>query len=124
MGLYVYDAAEANEVPFSNCSNKPSKNSCVYLFVSTVADNESNYKAREIGKARKALELYRLIGRPSQSEFICILQQNLIPDCKVTVQDAKIGFDIYGKDPSFLKGKTKRRKPSVVPTMQLIPIPT
>ena len=121
MGLYVYDAAET--VPFSNICDNSSKNSCIYSLLQTVEENESKYKAREVKKARKALELYRLIGRPSQNEFIRILQHNLIPDCKVTAQDARIGFDIYGTDPSFLKGKTKRKKPSIVPEMRLIPIP-
>ena len=48
---------------------------------------------------------------------------NLIPDSKVTSVDAKCGFHIFGKDPAFIQGKTKRQRPDPVPNITLLAVP-
>ena len=77
-GLYFYDAG-------SKFSNRVSN----YLFLNTVAENKYSYTPREIQGADRARVLYRNIGRPSESEFTAILEQNLIRNCPVTPDDAR-----------------------------------
>jgi hypothetical protein len=65
-----------------------------YLFLNTVADNQSMYTRREIEGADRARALYKKIGRPSEQEFTEILQNNLIRNCPVTPNDAKRALNI------------------------------
>src|SRR5210317_1558710 len=46
----------------------------------------------------------------------------MIKNCPVTIEDVKIAEDIWGKDISYLKGKTTRNKPPVV-KFDLVEIP-
>ena len=88
-----------------------------------VAINEQNHSARDVKRAKQALELYRRLGRPTQPVFFKIFDENLIKDCPVTWADAKIAFHVYGKDPTGLMGKTKRHKPPPVLPLAYISVP-
>ena len=113
-GLYVFDSAD-------NHTNEPVS---AYTLVSTVANNKKMFTRREIEAADAARDLYRKIGRPSESDFLHILSTNLIRNCPVTVDDAKRATIIYGPDIASLKGKTTRSSAAPhVPTFQAIPIP-
>ena len=117
LGLFVFDAAtEANTnnqqlLPYS------------YSFVNTIVENESMFTSREVKSAKAALDLYKRVGRPSQREFIRFLDNNYIRNTEVTSHDAKRAFIIYGKDTSFIQGKTKRQKPNAIPNNPLSPVP-
>ena len=121
-GLYVYDASkDINKVIKDNITlNNPSFN---YSLVSTINENESKFTTREVNAAKRALELYVRIGRPSYQTFIHILGHNLIRDNPVTLSDAKRAFDIYGKDIANIKGKTKRMRPDHVKNIKLFELP-
>ena len=59
---------------------------------------------------------------PTVENFKYILKSNGIKNCPVTIDDVKIAEDIWGKDISYLKGKTTRSRPPVVKS-DLIEIP-
>ena len=90
--------------------------------VSTVAENRSNYTTQQFERAKEARKLYHNIGAPTIENFKYILKGNMIQNCPVTVEDVKIAEDIWGKDISYLKGKTTRSRPPVVKS-DLIEIP-
>ena len=115
-GLYFFDTT-ATYTP-----NTYSQNSN-YLFLSTVADNKSRYTRCEIEGADRARSLYRKIGRPSEKEFLTILQNNLIRNCPVTSDDARRALKIYGPDVATLKGKTVKKQNQGIPNYQAYQIP-
>jgi hypothetical protein len=49
-----------------------------------------------------------MIGRPSTSSYIQIVENNLLPNCPVTRRDIAMAEDIFGPDVGSLKGKTAR----------------
>ena len=114
-GLYVCKANIKN----NNTVNKVIK----YTFVNTVEEREDEFTIRQVDEARKAIVLYRRIGRPSKQSFFKILENNLIRDCPVTSLDAKRAEYIYGLDVACLKGRTRRKKPNRVPSVDIIPLP-
>jgi len=124
MGLYVYDAGKSDETkPNSNDTNDINLSLYSYSFVNTVEDNENNFTSRQISLAKQALELYRKLGRPSETDFIRYLDSNFIRNCPFSSEDAKRAFHIYGKDPAFIQGKTKRQKPKSMPHIVLTSVP-
>ena len=118
-GLYVHAVADNF---FTNGNTKV--NTVVnYSCLNTIADREVEFTPRQVDDARKAIFLYRRIGRPSLRAYYNILENNLIRDCPVTSADAKRAQYIYGVDIAVLKGKTRRTKPMSVPTRDLVPLP-
>ena len=105
-GLYYFDAGASAPPAEPNDTSTTSD----YLFLNTVENNKQAHTRREIERADRARALYKMIGRPSEQEFVDILQKNLIRNCPVTVDDAKRALQIYGPDTATLKGKTVKKK--------------
>ena len=82
-----------------------------FSFVNTVSGNMQNYSKRQIKGAASAKRLYETLVYPSEPDFKWTLQSNQIKDCPVTVKDAEIAHEIWGKDIHGLQGKTTRKKP-------------
>jgi hypothetical protein len=82
----------------------------------------SRYSQRQIAGAKKARELYTIVGYPSPEDFKSMVRFNLINNCPVNLEDITIAEDIWGKDIGALKGKTTRKKPIQVKE-SFIPIP-
>jgi hypothetical protein len=118
----VYDSAGKNEFLLT----KPDGNSVVFeqaaqglffvdvgtsgsVFMNTVADNKLNFTSRERQRADLARKLQQIIGRLSTRNFVHIVNQNLLPNCPITVADIMAAEEIYGPDIGSLKGKTVRR---------------
>jgi len=91
--------------------------------VSTVYDRKQGYSSRDVVRADFAKKVQEIIGRPSTNDFLSIISNNLLPNCKVTVQDIKMAEDIYGPNLGSLKGKMTRDTPSHVQIQQPDPIP-
>ena len=108
MGLYYFDVNDP-----TNSINSPS---APYLFLNSA----TGYSPCEVEGADRARTLYRQLGRPSQSDFLDALANNVVQNCPVTPEDAKRALKIYGPDPATIKGKTVKRPtpaaPQVVPT--------
>jgi Reverse transcriptase (RNA-dependent DNA polymerase) len=116
-GLYIHDIV-------SQYKNKTNSDNIInYSFISTVAENKQLFSRREIEGADLARVLHRRIGRPSQKDFLHILDHCLIRNCPVTTADAKRAVFIYGDDIGSLKGKSTRTPPKHTPTLEAIPLP-
>ena len=81
------------------------------VLVNTVEGNRSSYSIAHYRQAVAARKLQIKIGRPSSSDFINIVRNNLLPNCPITVEDIKTAEDIFGTDIGCLQGKTTRRRP-------------
>ena len=97
-GLYVFSPSPpASTVPTPACT-----------MLSTVRDQKQLFTPRDVSKADDARRLYRLLGRPSEAEFLKLLSSHAILNCPVTADDARRAAVIYGPDVATLKGKTTR----------------
>jgi hypothetical protein len=113
-GLYYYDAAASKK------NNTPLT---AYSLFNTVASLEKQYTKKEVSNAKLARRVQIEIGRPSQRKFEIILKNNQLRNCPINVMDAKRSFKIYGPDPSFLKGVTKKSKGIIVPPFHPVVLP-
>ena len=91
--------------------------------VTTVADNASNYTHADYSRALIARKTQQIIGRPSMRDYICYIENNLIPNCPVTRRDIVAAEHIFGPDIGSLKGKTTRKCPIGVGLYDHTPIP-
>ena len=80
------------------------------LFINTVDNNSLKYTNRDFNRAKLARQLQIRIGRPSTRQFGNIIENNMIPNCPVTVGDIQKAEDIFGPDLGSLKGKTVRQR--------------
>jgi hypothetical protein len=81
------------------------------MMLQSVAENKKIFTNRQIDAANVARDLYRKLGRPSESKFEEIITKNLIRNCPITIDDVRRAMLIYGPDAAILKGKTVRGKP-------------
>ena len=84
--------------------------------VQTVSENGSFYTPRQIAQAKMARDLHKMVGRPSKTDFVGIVKNNLLRHCPITAQDISVAENIYGQDIGTLQGKTTRTKPPRVIT--------
>ena len=82
--------------------------------IESVEDNTKRYTEREFQQAKRARKLYHGIGGPTVTSFKRLIRANGIKNCPVTGKDANVAEDIFGKDIGEYKGKTVRKKPTVV----------
>lgn len=82
--------------------------------LSTLKENKRFYTRRQIDRAKRARDLSRALGCPSDEDLKKILKMNFIKDCPVIEEDVDLAEKIFGKDIAVLKGKTSRKTPGVV----------
>jgi hypothetical protein len=76
-----------------------------YMLLTTVTEQCKLFSNHEVSDTNKARALYRLIGRPSETEFQHILKSNFIRNCPVTPSDIKQAKIIYSLNIAVIKGK-------------------
>ena len=91
--------------------------------VSTVKENRIGYTDRQFKDAKRARDLYHMVGCPTVENLKHILRQKIIKNCPVTIQDVNIAEKIFGPDVGTLKGKTTRRNINKVVKDDLVEIP-
>ena len=64
--------------------------------VSTVSENCEGYTAREIEDAKRARDLYHVVGAPGIPNFKAAIRQKIIKNCPVTVEDIDRAEKIFG----------------------------
>jgi hypothetical protein len=74
------------------------------VFIQTVEDNKKMYTPRQVVGADKARVLYEHMTYPGVGDFINTLWGGHIRDCRVSVEDAKRMFAIYGAHVMRCKG--------------------
>jgi hypothetical protein len=75
-----------------------------YMLLTRVVEEHNLFSNCEVCAANKASELYRLIGRPSETGFEHFLKLNSIRNCPITPSDAKQARIIHGPDIAVIKG--------------------
>ena len=121
IGLYAFDPYKEEEerekkkqrTQVSNMQVKGRANEyCMYN--GTVEDNKIPYTNRQIERAKKARELYQATGTLELDEFKNLIRSRGIKNNPVTTKDVDLAEMIYGPDVGGIKGKTTRKRPSVV----------
>jgi len=79
-----------------------------------VDNNHFRYSSHDYSKATLARKIQRTIGRPSTKQFICIVNENLLPNCPIKKNDILFAAIIFGEDIGALKDKTTWKKPKSV----------
>ena len=80
--------------------------------VTTVQGNELKYTVGEVKRARIAQQMIINSGYPSEKEAAHIVNDGNVQNLPVTAQDVRRAFDIYGKSPPAVRGKTTKKKVS------------
>ena len=111
-GLYAFQAFD----------NKKSEETSTCLLVDTVAKWQGGYTQREYERAKVARTLKHSVTAPNNQTLKLLLCSNIIKNCPVTPEDVDIAERIFGKDMSYLKGKSKRSKP-IVNRKDIVEIP-
>jgi hypothetical protein len=91
-------------------------------FVQIDEENMNMFTNQQVKSASKARELYELLQCPSQLDFDTTLQKNAIKGCRVTLDDAKIMWKIWGPLVIEMKGNSTRKK-TVQKSSNLVAVP-
>jgi hypothetical protein len=70
--------------------------------INIVNKNRVGYTQRQFEQAKKARELYHIVGTPTIETFKTLLKMNAIRNCPVTTEDVNIAKKIFGPDMSSL----------------------
>jgi hypothetical protein len=100
-GLYTYKVSEEYLKKQSHLIN-------------TVKENRVGYTQRQFEQAKRAQELYHIVGTPTIESFKALIKMNAIKNCPVTAEDVNNAKKIFGTDMSSLRGKSTRRKSTLV----------
>jgi hypothetical protein len=82
--------------------------------IKTVKENRVGYTPKQFEQAKRARELYHIVGAPTIETFKTLIKMNSIRNCPVTMEDVNITEKIFGADMLSLKGKLTRRKSTPV----------
>jgi hypothetical protein len=83
--------------------------------VSTAAENESKYTAREVQKARLARDMVVNAGFSSEKEALGLVNDGNLTGVPITARDVKRSFEIYGKTTSGVRGRRTAHKARMTP---------
>ena len=82
--------------------------------ITSVEENKKRFTERQFIEAKKAWDLYGMIGRPTTRIFRHLLKLNVVQDCTVRSEDVDIAEKMFGRDEATLKGKSTRERPPIV----------
>jgi hypothetical protein len=82
--------------------------------INTVKENRVEYTQRQFEQAKRARELYHIVGTPTIESFKTLIKMNAIKNCPVTTEDVNNAKKIFGAGMSSLRGKSTRRKSTAV----------
>ena len=105
------------------CYNLRRSNAHVFSSIISVKDQEQQYSALDVGRAKAARKLQEVMGFISEMDLLHVIDHNLIRDSKVRRRDVLMAKDIYGSNTSVLKGKTTRRTEEQVREDALMDVP-
>ena len=112
-GLYYYDATPPT---------KTKKTVKAYCLVTTLEENLKNFTRRQRNGIEQAHRVYILVGRPSHDNFLRMISHRQLPNCPVTLDDARNMMIAYGPNTAAIQGKTTRSKPKHVLSNRLVPL--
>jgi hypothetical protein len=82
--------------------------------INTVKENRVGYTQRQFEQAKRAQELYHIVGTPRIESFKALIKMNGIKNCPVTTKDVNNAKKIFGANMLSLRGKSTRRKSTTV----------
>jgi hypothetical protein len=82
--------------------------------INTVKENRVGYTQRQFEQAKRARELYHIVGTPTIESFKALIKMNAIKNCPVTTEDVNNAKKIFGTNMLSLRGKSTRRKSTPV----------
>ena len=88
--------------------------------IATVSENMRKYSKREVESAGAARELLARMGYPSVENAIVMVKGG--DNMKVTERDFRIAHDIWGKDVTSMRGKTKKQTTPIADLTIRVPI--
>ena len=94
-----------------------------FTFLDTVKDIRKEYSRQEYEQAKKARDIYAMVGYPSDKDYCKMIHHGLILNCDVTEQDVINAHEMFGPDIFALKGKTVCTQPDPVVT-DYVAVPT
>src|SRR5210317_1268682 len=112
--LYALDASNINISKL---------NSAFSFLLSTVEDNKSMYRARDVRKADEAVVLNRKTNHMAKDKFVRVVKNNLIRNCPVTVGDIRRSHAIYGPPIPPIKGRTRYQESGRVRENEIVELP-
>ena len=95
-GLYYYDT--------DSDKNKTRKNVKDYSFLQTVNENKMKYAKKDIEQAKEVTDIQRYFYWPGTDALTSYVENNLMNNCKTTIDDIKTRDDIYGTPIPLLHG--------------------
>ena len=94
-----------------------------YSFLTTVNGNKEYFTKHEIERADQSRRLQTITAYPSDDAFRFILKNNLITNCKITIDDFERALHIYGTALPLLQGKMTRLSSTRVHNISRVPLP-
>jgi hypothetical protein len=82
--------------------------------INVVKENRVGYTQRQFEQAKRAQELYHIVGTPTIESFKALIKMNAIKNCPVTTEDVNNTEKIFGTGMLSLRGKSTRRKSTPV----------
>jgi hypothetical protein len=70
--------------------------------INTVKENRVGYTQRQFEQAKRARELYHIVGTPTIESFKALIKMNAIKNCPVTTEDVNNAKQIFGTNMSSL----------------------
>jgi hypothetical protein len=80
--------------------------------INTVKENRVGYTQRQFEQAKRAQELYHIVGTPTLESFKALIK--VIKNCSVTAEDVNNAEKIFGANMWSLRGKSTRHKSTPV----------
>jgi len=81
------------------------KGDTAHVSINTVENSKSKYTVKQYSDAHKARLMFDIIGRPSMTDYIKYVENDLIPNCPITKEDIMHTEDILGPNLCILKVK-------------------
>jgi hypothetical protein len=82
--------------------------------INMVKENRVGYTQRQFEQAKRAQELYQIVGTRTIELFKTLIKMNAIKNGPVTTEDVNKAKKIFGADILSLRGKSTRRKSTTV----------
>jgi hypothetical protein len=82
--------------------------------INTVKENRVGYTQRQFEQAKRAQELYHIVGTPTIESFKALIKMNAIKNCPVTTEDVNNAKKIFRTGMLSLRGKLTRLKSTPV----------
>jgi hypothetical protein len=100
-GLYTYEVSDEYLKKQSHLIN-------------TVKENRVGYTQRQFEQAKRARELYHIVGTLIVELFKTLIKMNAIKSCPMATEDVNNAKKSFGADMSSLRGKSTRHKSTLV----------